>query len=131
MMLGALALLGLTAAGCGNVGILNPAFLSAFVGGVVPFTPGPGAAYVFVRCVNDTDEPIEFIVTIQRNVLVLDEVAVFVDDAGIERLMRLVAEKLDRVETCFLVSQNPEFKGFADTTWTVVKEEGVSRLEVA
>ncbi len=83
MIPGALALLGFAATGCGNVGILNPAFISTLVGGVVPFTPGPGAAYVFVRCVNETNEPIEFIVTIQRSVLILDENGNFqVDEEG-------------------------------------------------
>lgn len=67
----------------------------------------------------------------RSNVLVLDEVAVFVDDAGIERLMQLVAEKLDRVETTFLITQNPVFRGYCDTVWMVVKEGGASRLETA
>ena len=67
----------------------------------------------------------------RSNVLICDEIAVFVDEAGIERLMQLIAEKLNRVETCFLVSQNPIFKGFAHTSWTVVKEDGLSRLEIA
>ena len=61
----------MSVAGCGS-GVLNPAFVNTFVGGEVPLTPGPGAAFVFVRCVNDTDLPVEFIITIQRNVLVVD-----------------------------------------------------------
>lgn len=66
----------------------------------------------------------------QSNVLVLDEPAVFVDAAGIRRLMDLVAEKMERVSTCFLTTQNPVFRGYCDKVWTVVKEKGVSRLEM-
>jgi DNA repair exonuclease SbcCD ATPase subunit len=67
----------------------------------------------------------------RSNVLVLDEVAVFVDDAGIERLMQLVAEKLDRVETTFLITQNPVFRGYCDKVWRVVKDSflQVSRIQ--
>lgn len=66
--------LAITAVGCGNTaGVFNPAFLNTIVGGQVPVTPGPGAAFVFVRCVNETRLPVEFIVTIQRSVLVTDD----------------------------------------------------------
>ncbi len=70
--------------GCGGVsGILNPAFVNTVSGGEVPHTPGPGAAFVFVRCVNDTDLSVEFIVTIQRDALVLDAEGNFqVDEDG-------------------------------------------------
>ena len=74
----------LSLAGCGGVaGILNSAFVNTLSGGEVPHTPGPGAAFVFVRCVNDTDQPVEFIVTIQRDALVLDADGNFqVDEDG-------------------------------------------------
>ncbi len=79
----ALLVLGMAPSGCGNAGILNPALINTFVGGVVPLTPGPTAAFVFVRCVNETDQPVEFIVTIQRNVLVTDDEGNFeVDELG-------------------------------------------------
>ncbi len=59
--------------GCGfDLGILNPAFVNTVIGGSVPVTPGPGAPFVLTRCVNDTGQPVEFIVTIQRSVLVID-----------------------------------------------------------
>jgi len=60
--------------GCGgNVGIFNPAFANSLSGAYFPRTPGPGAAFVFSRVVNQTDAVIEFVVTIERDVLVLDE----------------------------------------------------------
>lgn len=75
--------LGALTAGCGNSGLLNPAFLNTLSGGVVPVTPGPNAAFVFVRSVNETDSSVEFIVTIQRDVLVVDEDGNFqVDEFG-------------------------------------------------
>jgi len=69
---GALGLLTLAAA-CGSTAtFLNPAFLNALYGGQVPVTPGPGAAFVLVRALNETDQAVEFIVTIEREVLVKD-----------------------------------------------------------
>ncbi len=60
--------------GCGvSSAVLNPAFVNTVSGGVVPVTPGPGADFILVRGHNDTSQPIEFIVTIEREVLVLDE----------------------------------------------------------
>lgn len=64
---------GLLIAGCGSVSIFSPGVVNTLVGGQVPVTPGPSAAFVMVRCVNETGQPVEFIVTIQRSVLVLDE----------------------------------------------------------
>lgn len=64
-------------------GCFNPAFLNTFVGGEVPVTPGPTAAFVMVRTLNDTGLPVEFIVTIERDVLVTDDEGFFQrDDAG-------------------------------------------------
>jgi hypothetical protein len=59
-------------ANCGGAG-LNPAFVNTLTGGVVPVTPGPGAAFVLVRCVNDATQPVEFIVTVERDIIVRDE----------------------------------------------------------
>ncbi len=74
--------LALSATGCGS-GVFNPSFLNMMVGGQVPVTPGPSAAFVFVRCVNETAQAAEFIVTIQRSVLVLDENGDYqIDDDG-------------------------------------------------
>jgi len=64
------------------------------------------------------------------NILILDEVASELDSAGIERLMRLVADKLDRVSTCFFISHNPIFRAYADKTWVIVKSGGISSLSV-
>lgn len=69
-----LALLVVITAGCGSgLAFLNPAFINSRVGGVVPQTPGPGADFVLVRVVNSTGLPVEFIVTIDRDVVDLDE----------------------------------------------------------
>jgi hypothetical protein len=64
----------ITIVGCGGtVSVFNSAFVNTVVGGQVPVTPGPEAAFVLVRCINETGLPVEFIVTIQRSVLVTDE----------------------------------------------------------
>lgn len=69
-------------AGCG-AGVFNSAFLNTLIGGQTPVTPGPGAAFVFVRCVNDTNEVVRFFLTIQRSVLEVDSNGNFVlDDMG-------------------------------------------------
>ena len=57
----------------GNATFFNPGFLNQVQGGVYPATPGPGAAFVLVRVHNDTDEVADFIVTIERRVLVVDD----------------------------------------------------------
>lgn len=67
-----LTILVLAGTGCG-LDVFNSAFINTLIGGQVPVTPGPVAAFVFVRCVNETDQSVEFIVTIERNVLVTDE----------------------------------------------------------
>jgi hypothetical protein len=59
--------------GCGGGGVFNPAFINSTVGGVFPITPGPGADFVFVRGLNETGQTVEFIITIEREVLVLDD----------------------------------------------------------
>lgn len=67
--------------GCGNV--LNPAFVNTISGGQFPQTPGPEAAFVFVRGVNETGQNAEFIVTIERRTIERDaEGNVVVDDSG-------------------------------------------------
>lgn len=66
--------LAILSSGCGDtLGLFNPGFVNTFSGGVVPLTPGPGAAFVMVRCVNETTLPVEFIVTIERSVPVRDD----------------------------------------------------------
>lgn len=81
IMVGLLA--GLTAVGCGNADVLNPAFSNTFFGGVVPVTPGPGADFVLVRGLNETGDFAEFIVTIEREVIERDDDGIAqVDDIG-------------------------------------------------
>jgi hypothetical protein len=58
--------------GCGS-GVFNPAFVNANVGGVFPITPGPEADFVFVRGLNETGQTAEFIITVEREVMVLDD----------------------------------------------------------
>jgi len=68
--------------GCGTGSLFNPAFVNPLVGGQVPVTPGPGADFVLARVLNTTDQVLEFIVTIEREVLVLDDQGNFqVDEA--------------------------------------------------
>jgi len=69
--------------GCASGAFLNTAFVNTFVGGEVPVTPGPGAAFVLVRVRNDSDQVLEFIVTIEREVLVVDDNGDFVVDDGV------------------------------------------------
>jgi hypothetical protein len=77
---GAALLLG--SSSCGS-GVFNPAFVNSLVGGQIPVTPGPPAAFVLVRGLNETNQTVEFIVTIQRAVLVTDDEGNFqVDDQG-------------------------------------------------
>lgn len=85
--LGTCAILGaLTASligvhGCG--GFFSPAFVNSFVGGTFPLTPGPNAAYVMVRGLNETNEIAEFVVTIERQIIETDEEGNFLfDDFG-------------------------------------------------
>ena len=70
--------------GCGGtLGIFNPAFINTTSGGEFPVTPGPGAAFVFVRGFNETNRVIEFIITIEREVLSMDEQGLFqLDELG-------------------------------------------------
>lgn len=77
----AAALAGLAlVAGCGA---LNPSFINTFFGGVYPVTPGPEAAFVFVRALNETGQNAEFIVTIERLVIERDaDGNPLVDDSG-------------------------------------------------
>lgn len=64
-----LSLLSAGLCGCGSEAtLLNSAFINMLSGGVVPVTPGPSAAFVFVRGVNDTGQPVEFFVRIERRV---------------------------------------------------------------
>ena len=67
LFLSAAVVAGLVAAGCSNT------FVNLTSGGVFPLTPGPGADFVLVRVVNETNSNAEFIVTIEREVFQRDE----------------------------------------------------------
>lgn len=73
----------LLAAGCGTVSLFNQPFLNTIVGGEFPITPGPNAAFVFVRVVNQLDQAADFIVTIERESILLDDDGfAVIDDNG-------------------------------------------------
>lgn len=55
--------LGLLSCGNPNALFFNDSFINYVSGGVVPITPGPNAAFVFVRVVNSTTEAVQFVVT--------------------------------------------------------------------
>lgn len=78
--IGAVGLL-LLASACGdNTLLFNRAFLNTLTGGQIPRTPGPGAAFVLVRVVNQTGQVVEFIVTTERPVLLQDSEGNFIVD---------------------------------------------------
>jgi hypothetical protein len=62
------------AAGCGiDATLFNPQFLNTLGDNFYPSTPGPNASFVFVRVINETDSAVEFVVTAEKEVRVLDE----------------------------------------------------------
>jgi hypothetical protein len=71
-MVSAGVLLAVTFGGCDSTTFFNPAFVNTVSGGIVPVTPGPGADFVLVSVLNATNQVLEFIVTIEREVAVLD-----------------------------------------------------------
>lgn len=66
----------LALSGCGGSSFVNPAFFNTLFGGVVPVTPGPNAAFVLAIGVNETDQNVEFVITVERSVLQLDDTGV-------------------------------------------------------
>lgn len=79
--------------------IFNPAFINTFWGGQFPLTPGPGAAYVMVRVVNETNQQVEFIVTIEREVLAVNENGEFYQDATGNWVTMTVQEEPVSIQT--------------------------------
>lgn len=53
--------------GCGTAGIFNPAFFNSLFGGIFPVTPGPASKFILVRAINNTDQNVVFIVTIEKD----------------------------------------------------------------
>jgi len=77
--------------GCGD--ILSPAARNTLGGGgFVPVTPGPLAPFVLVRGVNQTDQVIEFIITVERETLVRDDDGNFTTDENGNFLTQPVRE---------------------------------------
>ena len=69
------------AGGCTD--ILSPAAINSLGGGYVPVTPGPLAAFILVRGANQTNQVVEFILTVEIEKLVTDENGNYVtDDQG-------------------------------------------------
>lgn len=67
LVLGTMVLAPTVVVGCGsNVSFLNPSFVNTVQGGVVPLTPLPESQFILVQCVNRTQNPIQFILTIER-----------------------------------------------------------------
>ncbi len=100
---GALGLLSFVPA-CGNTSadassFFNPAFINTFWGGQFPLTPGPGAAYVLVRVVNETNQQVEFIVTIEREVLAVNEDGEFFQDESGNWVTNKVQEEPVSIQT--------------------------------
>lgn len=68
------ALLLLGVAGCNpNAALFSDTFRNFTTGDVVPLTPGPASEFVLVRLINETSDAIEFVVTAERLILVLDD----------------------------------------------------------
>ena len=83
---------------CG-ASFFNPAFVNATSGGQFPVTPGPGAAFVFVRTRNETTQNVQFIVTIEREVLVVDENGNFQIDESTQQFITRPERETVRLNT--------------------------------
>ena len=69
-------------AGCGGA-VFNPSFVNTVNGGVFPVTPGPTTGFILVRVANETNDPLEFVVTIQGEIPRRNDDGSFVmDEAG-------------------------------------------------
>ncbi|MEE9297053.1 MAG: hypothetical protein V3W34_19095 [Phycisphaerae bacterium] len=65
------------APGCGDAAVLflNPSFVNQARGGLFPLVPQPETGLLLVRVVNSTDQPVSFLVTIERGEQSVDEAA--------------------------------------------------------
>lgn len=76
--------------GCGGtVGVFNPAFVNSVSGDVFPVTPGPSAEFVLVRVVNETGQISTFDVTVEQEVVELDDDGNILLDANGDPLTRI------------------------------------------
>lgn len=66
------------------------------------------------------------------NVCLYDEVLDPLDDAGVERAMRLVEQDLDASESVFLITHSPRVRALFPNAkeWRVIRESGTARVEV-
>lgn len=67
-------------AGCNANALLNPSFVNTVEGGVFPVTPGPNTGFVLIRVANETNDALEFVVTIEIDVPRRNEDGSFVID---------------------------------------------------
>jgi DNA repair exonuclease SbcCD ATPase subunit len=63
------------------------------------------------------------------NILILDEVLDSIDKAGVEAVKDLLLELNKRIPTILVISHNNYLAEYFPTTVTVVKENGISRIE--
>lgn len=65
------------------------------------------------------------------NVCLYDEVLDPLDDAGVERAMRLVEQDLDASESVFLITHSPRVRALFPNAkeWRVIREGGIARVE--
>lgn len=68
---------------------------------------------------------------VASNVLVADEVAKFVDAAGVERLVEILDEKARQRGTVIVISHDDKLKGLIGEQWRVTKKAGVAELRSA
>jgi DNA repair exonuclease SbcCD ATPase subunit len=63
------------------------------------------------------------------NILILDEVLDSIDKAGVEAVKDLLLELNKRIPTILVISHNNYLAEYFPTTVTIVKENGISRIE--
>ena len=91
-------------AGCNpNATLFSDTFRNFTSGDVVPLTPGPASKLVLVRLINETNDAVEFVVTAERQVLVVDDQGVPVIQSTDEtvRLLTLPTETANEVGALF------------------------------
>lgn len=66
---------------------------------------------------------------LEVNVLFYDELFESLDSVGSENVIELLQNKVKDIGTIFVVTHNESLKPLFDTTITMVKENGISRLE--
>ncbi|MFQ5489215.1 MAG: hypothetical protein ACE5GE_00725 [Phycisphaerae bacterium] len=103
-MVGLVGLLAICGAGCNpNATLFSDTFRNFTSGDVVPLTPGPASELVMVRLINETNDAVEFVVTAERQVLVVDDQGVPVIQSTDEtvRLLTLPVATANEVGALF------------------------------